>query len=247
MLPRADTAPRPLWRRLVTPGLPAIVFCVLGLAIQSEAANLLVTFNGDTTDIGSTDTLSFSTDPAGSSRVKAIECPVQSHAFESCALSISRPSPTATISSADFPFQTLDTVKTVVIGEPGGSTVSDTLGYLPCSADPCPSNPPPGPDVGYVLAFNSDPSFESPSGIFGAPCSPAAVACPVIETGDVQVAGTVTWSDRTVDTINFQSDAADVPEPSSILLFLPGFAGVFAARRLAVGSIPTSPKKVRPR
>ena len=51
----------------------------------------------------------------------------------------------------------------------------------------------------------------------------------VIEDGTVQTASRITWfnpdgSINTIDTIKFQSDVAEVPEPSSILLLLTGLA-----------------------
>src|SRR5689334_1434017 len=42
----------------------------------------------------------------------------------------------------------------------------------------------------------------------------------VIEDGTTQTALTVVWSDGNVDTIKFQSDVSDVPEPSGLILLL---------------------------
>jgi len=44
-----------------------------------------------------------------------------------------------------------------------------------------------------------------------------AISTCIQETGGIQPLGTVTWSDGTVDTIQFVSDT-DIPEPTSIIL-----------------------------
>ena len=197
-----------------------------GLAVQSEADNITITFND------STEAISASTD--ASSRVQVVECPDPAAPFESCIVHVRQPG-AATISSANFPFQPGNT--TVVIGDPGGSTISDLLGYGPCSIPNCSGGDTSGPPfVAYEMNFNSDPSTETPSGSLGDSCS-AVGGCQIIERGVEQLAGTVTWSDGTVDTINFNSDT-EVPEPASILLFLPGFAGVCAARRFRLFTRP---------
>jgi hypothetical protein len=96
----------------------------------------------------------------------------------------------------------------VVIGEPGGAFVSDIFTFegvtkgLP----------------GFTGAFISD-SDTGPQQA----CGPANfMPCTIIENGGVQTALTVLWSDGSKDTINFQSDVAPVPEPSSLLLSLAG-------------------------
>ena len=96
----------------------------------------------------------------------------------------------------------------VVIGEPGGAFVSDIFTFegvtkgLP----------------GFTGAFISD-SDAAPQQA----CGPANfMPCTIIENGGIQTALTVFWSDGSKDTINFQSDVAPVPEPSSFLLSLAG-------------------------
>jgi len=191
-----------------------------GLAVQSEADNITITFNDSAEAISA-----LTTDTSG--RVQVVECPDPAAPFESCIVHVRQPG-AATISSANFPFQPGNT--TVVIGDPGGSTISDLLGYGPCSIPNCSGGDTSGPPfVAYEMNFNSDPSTETPSGILGNSCS-AVGGCQIIERGVEQLAGTVTWSDGTVDTINFNSDT-EVPEPSSIVLFLPGIAAMCAARR----------------
>jgi hypothetical protein len=57
------------------------------------------------------------------------------------------------------------------------------------------------------------------------PCS-AESGCNVRENGLLYTLDTITWSDGTVDTINFQA----IPEPSSLVLVstcLLGLAGIF--------------------
>jgi len=195
-----------------------------GLAIQSEAGNITITFDD------STDTISVSTTDT-TNRVHAVSCPDPAASFEGCNVIITRPSAGATISSADFPFQQPGT-NTVVIGDPGGSTVSDLLGYGQCSQPNCGTGSPSPPALGvaYSLHFNSDPSTEAPFGSLGDSCSAVTGGCQIIETGTEQPVGKVLWSDQTVDAINFISNT-EVPEPASILLFLPGFAAMCAARR----------------
>ena len=191
-----------------------------GLAVQSEADNITITFKdaNEAISASTTDT---------SNRVQVVECPDLAAPFENCIVHVSQPSAGATISSANFPFQPGNT--TVLIGDPGGSTISDLLGYGPCSLPNCSGGGTSGPPfVAYNLNFNSDPSTEAPFGSLGDSCSGG---CQVIETGAEQLAGTVTWSDGSVDTINFNSDT-EVPEPSSFLLILPGFAAMCAARRV---------------
>lgn len=229
---RSEDSASTLCRRLVTRGLAATFLCLLGLAIRSDAANLALTFDD------STDTVRLQTaDTSG--RIHAADCPGPSTQFEECVIVVTQPAAGVTISSAHFPFQ--PTLSTVVIGDADGSTISDLLGYGQCSLLNCSgagSPSPPAPGVAYSLNFNSDPATEAPFSNLGNLCSAVAGGCPVIETGVEQPAGTVTWSDRSVDTINFVSDA-EIPEPPSFFLLLPGFAGLCAARRFRA-SVPAA-------
>ena len=147
-----------------------------------------------------TDTISYvATD---NSRVMVDDCPDYS-VSEQCNLVITKPSAGATISK--FAIDGL-----LNVSEFGNPTeVSDQIGTT-------------NETTQYFIVFNS--LFDSTHLL----CSHFATGCQLGENGNVQVAGTVTWSDGTVDTINFQSD---VPEPSSALIFCSGALGLFGVYR----------------
>jgi hypothetical protein len=67
------------------------------------------------------------------------------------------------------------------------------------------------PSVG--VRFSSFPDSS-----IGTVCS----NCTLAEDGTMQQAGTIAWSDGTVDTFFFQSASADAPEPAAFLLALIG-------------------------
>src|SRR5437016_3568696 len=152
---------------------------IAGLAIQSEADTITITINDSNEAISAS-----TTDTSG--RVHVVECPDPAASLESCLIVVTQPG-AATISSANFPFPPGST--TVAIGDPGGSTVSDTLGYGPCSLINCSGGDSAGPPfVAYSLRFNSDPATETPSGILGNSCS-AVGGCQINELGVEQLAG----------------------------------------------------------
>jgi len=95
------------------------------------------------------------------------------------------------------------------IAEPNGQIVSDTIG-----------TPTTFPVSSIVVEFVSDSDSAPPFICHMLPVQ----ACPLIETGDVQDVASVTWTDHlgntVTDTIQFQSDVSDVPEPSAVLLFV---------------------------
>jgi hypothetical protein len=60
--------------------------------------------------------------------------------------------------------------------------------------------------------------------ITGAGVCPDGCTIAETEDGAFQTMGTITWSDGTVDTIQFHGET--VPEPSSLLLFATGLIGI---------------------
>jgi hypothetical protein len=85
----------------------------------------------------------------------------------------------------------------------------------------------PSVSVGSIHA-NLDLEEEQPNSTFppangspGSLCSTAVFPlCSVTANGAAQLAGTITWSDGTVDTVEFVADYDPVPEPASVLLLL---------------------------
>jgi hypothetical protein len=101
-----------------------------------------------------------------------------------------------------------------VAQENGSNQVSDLLGF---STTPLPNFGTP-----FALFFNSD---GDPPNLT---CAQTPHGCNVVETGPIQ--GTTTWTLATggtvVDTITFNSDVNEVPEPSTMLLLLAGLVGL---------------------
>jgi len=139
--------------------------------------------------------------------------------LEDCTVTVSPPAganpATATASFSD-----------IVIGDPGGATISDELEIL--------STPSPPVSSSFTMDFTSD--SEAPTGL--GPCSPV---CGALENGHIQVAGTITWLNTAgatvaVDTIQFCSDVdgvtstcgstTGVPEPGTLILLGSGLAGL---------------------
>lgn len=84
----------------------------------------------------------------------------------------------------------------------------------------------------YVVNLFSAPDPNPASGTSCATVTDT-VGCALTEDGTLQIAGTVTWSDGAVDTIQFQSadSPTPTPEPSSLLLLGTGLLGLGGAAR----------------
>jgi hypothetical protein len=84
-----------------------------------------------------------------------------------------------------------------------------------------------------LLEFESDPSPTDPNpeqNVLG--ISPFPVDKLLLEDGTIQTAFTITWSDETKDTIQFQSDLdRSVPEPASAILVATALVGFRLLRR----------------
>jgi hypothetical protein len=123
-------------------------------------------------------------------------------------------------SAAGFP----DLQYAFVASENGSNQVSDVLAF---STTPFANFPAP-----FALFFNSDGDPPTVT------CGQTPHGCNVVETGPIS--GTITWALPTgatvVDTITFNSDVNEVPEPSAMLLLFTGLVGLavyIAARRSA--------------
>jgi hypothetical protein len=122
-----------------------------------------------------------------------------------CTVSVTAPSPFATtVASAPF---------FVFIADPGTDLVSDR----------------------FVFAFSSPTEYQfqfasDTDGAFFGTCALVG-HCQLVEDGTVQEARTITWSDGTVDTIQFQSDVEPVPEPGTLVLFGSGLLSLVGLAR----------------
>jgi hypothetical protein len=136
-----------------------------------------------------------------SSRMADLVCDTTT-LFESCVFSLRPPSPSATLLSPG--------PLTILVAESAGpSRASDQISvgvFL-------------DPSLGVSLNFFSD-TETSPGSIGQCNTPPVIVSC-IVETGAVQTAFQLVWSDGTIDAIQFQSD---VPQPASWLLVVSGLA-----------------------
>ncbi len=132
-----------------------------------------------------------------STRVSDVSCGTNSLS-EFCLLTLNPPSPTAIL---------LTPPATIGIAEAGSTNGSDEIAH--------------GQIIGTQIAVFNFFSDLDP----GAPiitCSPPITNC-LVETGGVQTAFQLFWSNGTVDTIQFQSD---VPGPTSWPLLFMGFVAL---------------------
>lgn len=128
----------------------------------------------------------------------------------------------AEILSPSGPFCTIMPSGTVNIGESSGN-ISDSLTFQTFGA--CPLN------TFVDLVFRSD----SPNNSLGTTCSATAFGPCLIENGNVQPAGGVTWINFETgavitDNVSFQSDV-ETPEPASMVLLATGLLGAALRRK----------------
>ena len=191
-----------------------VLLAVLVSAAASAASNLTLTF------VDGTDQLSVSI-TGDTTRAN----PLPSCLLERCNFTVTPPSADAFVVSQSLPALTDVTMSTI--------TSRNTVLELPCPDPPtCPES-----DELTVFFSRTPPLFlvTSYSGTFFSDTEPAlptcgsvSAPCNFLETGSVQLMGLITWSDGTVDTINFCSDvesqtpscspSSSVPEPSTVML-----------------------------
>jgi hypothetical protein len=189
---------------------PALSTIVLGASLLATP-----TVKADTTDtvvFNDVEGVTISaTAPAGRLDFGLSDCPNPGDSIpnsEECSLSLAPPSLGATVTST-----TLATF--TYIAEPNGADLSDALLAEPIN---------PGKSPNWLLDFLSR---DTP--VVGG-CAHLG-GCAITENGLVQTIGTITWSDGTIDTVEFQSGVTGVPEPASLVLLGAGFLGLFLLRR----------------
>jgi len=142
--------------------------------------------------------------------------------LEGVSIVISAPAPGVTIAGRTIP----DTAF-LGVAEPDGITFSDAITMRPGSVG----------TTEAVVSFFSDVEPPPPFQL----CTEVIGPCTLVENGAVQTAGTITWSDGTVDTILFCSDVegvpstcstTQVPEPASLVLLGTGLAALMGFVRL---------------
>lgn len=125
---------------------------------------------------------------------------------DSCTVSVTAPGPFATtVGTAPF---------FIAIGEPGTDLVSERFFFVFFATE-------------YQFQFVS----YSDAASLGT-CTQVG-RCQLVEDGTAQEARTVTWSDGTVDSIQFQSDVetSATPEPGTLALFGSGLISVLGLMR----------------
>jgi hypothetical protein len=149
---------------------------------------------------------------------------------EDCSFQISPPAGATSVHASSSVFPANATSFGGLIADPDGTTISDEITVFG-TTEP----------FGVSVHFISDISGESSFGLCFV--APGIGGCGLIENGEVQTAGTITWLDSAgatvrTDTIEFVSDTDAVPEPASWLLVLTGLPllGRRRLRRPPVGS-----------
>ena len=194
--------------------LAVLVMTLIATLLLAQGVAMAVSTGGILTFVDLTDTITLS-DTTG--RAHGFSC-----TGESCSVTLDGPA------GAAAPF--LSPREGAFFTEPGTNVISDELLFpLPAS-----SNAPVQPDfsIGVTITFISD---TEPGSLGMCP-----LATCLAETGLVQTAATIEWFNGAggflgEDTIKFQSDVSDVPEPPSALLLLAGVSVVAIAYRRARG------------
>ncbi len=177
-----------------------VLACMFGLsAVQGRADGFNITF------FDTTDTLTFSITLSGPANPEHVES-FSSCLPESCLVTITEPPVFGALNTS---------TSTRQIFEPGPNPLlsdflATTTGFDEVS------------QVNFIQYF-----FQSDTEGTPLVCDPSFNCfSSTVETGLVQGIETVTTPLGFTDTISFQSDLNPVPEPSSILLLLTGFAGL---------------------
>lgn len=178
-----------------------LLTCTMALTL------LFVLFFTDSTVMADTITFNDLTDnvfiTTTSARVTGVSCGTNSLS-EFCLLTLNPPSSTAILLSSSS--------ATLGIAEDGSTSGSDEILY--------------GQIVGtQILPFNFFSDLDPGATIIT--CSPPITNC-LMETGALQTAFQLFWSDGTLDTIQFQSG---IPEPASWLLLFVGFVALEISKR----------------
>lgn len=208
-------------QRMTATALSSIV--LFGFMLVGQAAWAVATSPGATITFHDlTDTISFTTTDTTRVPLSLASCPNPgATTIEECGVSVNPPSANATVTGGSLGMGT-GTSNTTFVGIAESSnlrgTASDRL--LSELINPAHSN-------NWFFDFVSDGPADTG---LGSCLEFSNSGCALAEDGTIQTLGTIQWSDNTVDTVRFQSDAPEVPEPSSIILVLSGVVGLAGSR-----------------